>query len=135
MGQIVFSVTHGCSAKHLRRKLLDVLNFIQIERHMLCGDCNKLKPVSPGIVGIKIDECREGCHPLTVSTPLSFQRVAQFPVNPEYGECRVSFPLPGEKSPFHANVQLLRAALKPATSALAQRRGFLNFFQAQKRAV
>ena len=43
--------------------------------------------------------------------------------------------LAGPKIPFHADMQLLRAALEPAASARAQDRRFLDLLHPQDRAI
>jgi len=93
---------------------------------------NKFEPISPWIFGIKTASIGEVII-VNDGHTLGYQRFAQF-VQMSQCERRVGFS-GWLKIAFHADVQLLRAALEPAASARAQIGRLFNFLQAQQRAV
>ena len=100
----------------MRVALLSSFRIHKARKAVLPRKFNKFEPVSPGIFRVKSARSRKVIIIDDGHGPV-LQRFAQF-VQMEHSESRVRFPGRFE-IPFHADVQLLRAALEPAASARA----------------
>jgi hypothetical protein len=118
--------------RKFRGALLLPVKFDSVLNATLRRNFYKFQPVSPWIFRVKPPGVRKIVILDDGHTPRR-QRLAPF-VKMKHREGRMRF-LGGLKIVFHSDVQLLRAALEPATSASAQDRRFLDLFHSEERAI